>query len=318
VKEELRVVNALIGMSVGVPGWPQLLKQEGFRLVALEQEISVRIDPARRCLIKPEAIFFSVDRNQTLLVEAKSASFNPKQALGYAKATAADLVAMGLVPPDVDQLGHVVVPCYFAPFGHEDDLSTSIGSFNHERDADLPLVVYSNHSMYLAAGSVRNRTLHTAFDGHVAISEATWPTTFVPFDSDSPKCDIAGPVVQVLMQYLLNDEINNFTVDDIAGGHTSTATDGCVRYFQRLGPSKRAQIRSRITEIVEELRISYLSNLITRTGNHDWVLAGHLRGRGITTVNQAFQEYRALVEQGQALPPPRQRDVLGQVVADDD
>lgn len=320
MKEELRAVNALVGMSVGVPSWPSLLKDEGFALVALEPEVSVRVNANLRVNVKPEAVFFSELRNQSLLLESKSATLNIRQAQGYHATSAADLQAVGALPADVDALGHRVVPLYIAAFGHEGDLATAIATFNHDHEADLPLVVYSNHRMWLAAGIIRNTYLHGAFDGHVSIDEGHWPSSLVPFDATSPKYDVAGPVISELVMMLVNEEITSFCAEDLAQGHPLGGGMGCVAFYAKLGAAKKSQFRLLIAEIVEEIRASYMSAYLTRTGPAEWRVDKHITGRGIATAGKNLQEYRDLIREGRALPArSRARDVPGQLdVADVD
>lgn len=316
MKEELRVVNGVIGMSVGVPGWPSVLRDQGFNLVALEQDVSVRVG-RKGVLVRPEAIFFSQAVNQTVVVEAKSATLKEKQAAGYYAMTGDDLVNMGILPAGTDTVGHVVVPIYFTPFGHAEELANTLATVNSREGFDLPLISYSNHDMHLVTGAVRNSHLHTAFDGYLSIKEQYWPSVFVPFDSESAAFELSGVVIQELLMCLMSDSVDRFTARELASGHPSTGSQGCIPFFTQYGSSKRSRFLTRIAEIVEGLRRHYMESYFARSGPVEWVPKRPFSHRSLPTVNGYVQEYRRLLASGGRLPQPRRRDVTGQIDFDE-
>ncbi len=73
MREELRLVNAVIGMTADMPGWPNVLHLQGFKLAALQRTVKVAGLPGA---LTPEAIFFSATRNEAVVIESKSQSLS--------------------------------------------------------------------------------------------------------------------------------------------------------------------------------------------------------------------------------------------------
>ena len=75
---ELQQVNAIIGLSHNIPGWPSTLADHKYSLDRIELKFKVR-DPQRpgySIIINPDLLFVSDQRNSSLIVELKSGSFH--------------------------------------------------------------------------------------------------------------------------------------------------------------------------------------------------------------------------------------------------
>lgn len=75
---ELQQVNAIIGLSKNIPGWPSTLADHKYSLDRIELKFKVR-DPKRpghSIIINPDLLFVSDERNSSLIVELKSGSFH--------------------------------------------------------------------------------------------------------------------------------------------------------------------------------------------------------------------------------------------------
>lgn len=256
MREELRVINALVGMTTGGGSWPTPLKAMGFTLTSIQRPVVLILNGDRRTVV-PEAVFDSVDEGSALLVESKSASFNESQARRYLAVSTEDLVTSGAIPEPLDKDAHVVAPIYFCHALHETTLGEVIEFFNQSGGHELPLVSYDNHSFCLVAGLVRNARVHSLFDGQIHFNEIDWPTRFVPFDAESPDAEVVATVMAELGALLLDPEISEFSVDQIAGGHPDAGTDGAVPHYSQLGTDSRKRVRARVAALVEGFRRSY-------------------------------------------------------------
>lgn len=75
---ELQQVNAMIGLSRNILGWPNTLADHKYTLVRIELKLTVP-DPTRpgsSRVINPDLLFVSDERNLSLLVELKSGSYH--------------------------------------------------------------------------------------------------------------------------------------------------------------------------------------------------------------------------------------------------
>jgi hypothetical protein len=75
---ELQQVNAFIGLSKNIPGWPSTLADHKYTLdrIELKFKISDPTRPGYSIVINPDLLFVSDERNCSLIVELKSGTFH--------------------------------------------------------------------------------------------------------------------------------------------------------------------------------------------------------------------------------------------------
>ena len=98
---ELQQINAVIGLSMRIEGWPSTLADNGYTLDRIELKFKVP-DPKRPgtgIYINPDLLFVADVRNLSLIVELKSGRFQDFQQLDrFVKITPLELVRYGGVP----------------------------------------------------------------------------------------------------------------------------------------------------------------------------------------------------------------------------
>ena len=325
MRDELRVLNALIGMAHGAGGWPAPLRALGFQLTALQRDVGLELDGAQR-IVTPEAVFQSLDENGCLVVESKSRSFEADQARRYWHLSATDLVAYGACSEPEDVTTHEVAPVYFCQGVHTEELLPQIVEFNNVEPATMPLVDYDNHRFGLQMGTVRIQKLHDLFDAGVHFEESHWPTRFVPFDVESPPGEMASPVMAELTALFMNPDVVEFTAADLAAGHPDTGSDGCVPFYGRVGANAQARYRVKIAALVERFRIAYISRHLKRTGpGPTWRKPDVApSSRLLVALNASAKDFCRRVETDTPLPKEAQlsqligQEELEELVAEDD
>lgn len=258
MRQELRLVNALVGMTLRTGDWPQVLGDRGFVLTALQADVSLELDGRTRT-VTPEAVFVSSGERWILMVESKSSSFDEGQARRYLAVLPSHLVARGLAPEGVAYLD--AEPVYFCAENHTATLAPTIEFFNDNEGVTLPLVDHNNHRFLLVEGRIRHRDLNDLFDGGVPFREDFWPSRFVPFDADSPKEEMRQPVLADLMRPLLDESVPAFRIQDVVGGPS-----GSVPLLEKMGTSARRRLLGKAAAIVEEFRVAYLHAYLVRSG----------------------------------------------------
>lgn len=319
MRAELRLVNALIGMSVGGGRWPTLLRDLGYRLSALQSAVSVDEGDGRGFVV-PEAVFYSLDEKAVLPVESKSATFEARQGRRYWALTIDDLKAHGLIPDDV-AVDAVVAPTYFCDRNNTAALKAAIGWFNTQEWAELPLVDYNHKRFELQCGSIRSPRLNDNFASGIYFDEVEWPTRFLRFDFESPDHEIVRPLAQELMFLLRDEQVTEFTADHLAGGHPATQSDGFIPHYEKFGADARKRWRVRIVFIVEELRVNYLNDVISRkAGEQAWVQEGSVDSpRRMRSMQERVQDYIGRKERGEPLRRQTQTPPLvGQEMLEED
>lgn len=312
MKDELRLLNALIGMTQGIDGWPQPLKALGFRLTSLQRDVGVSVG-GQQVIVTPEAVFQSLSEDGCLVVESKSASFDAPQARKYWTMNARDLVSYGACEEPADVNSHVVAPVYFCARVHTSVLGPQVEDFNATEQAGLPLVDHDNHRLALTSGTIRMSSLHALLDGEVHYDEGNWPTRFVPFDSESPIAEIVGPVVAELTYLMLNPDVLTFTAEDLAQGHQDAGSDGCVPFYRRMGQHAQRRYRQRIAEVVEAFRLAYGRDYLDRTEQRAmWSPLRDLStgGPALTGWSNKTRDFAARIRAGRALPRQTQQPAL--------
>src|SRR5438552_13269417 len=98
---ELEQINAVVGLSMNVEGWPGTLAELGYVLDRIELKFKVP-DPKRPGLsihINPDLLFVADVRNLSLITELKSGRFQDFEQLDrFVRITPKDLILYGGMP----------------------------------------------------------------------------------------------------------------------------------------------------------------------------------------------------------------------------
>jgi hypothetical protein len=309
MRQELRLLNALVGMAVSTPGWPSVLRDLGYELTALHPEVSLLLSGERRTVV-PEAVFQSTAEHDSFVVESKSSTFDPDQARKYWALVASDLAAHGAIRDDGALDVTSTSPAYFCASSHTPHLQPQIEAFNDGEEADLPLVDHDNLRFELQIGTIRNPPLNNAFSTGIYFNEVAWPSRYVPFDAESPEEEYLSSVFNELRAVLMADERITFTASDLASGIPDVNTQGCVPFYDTMGNQARRRITGQIAAIVDELRRYYLPSYLTRLERGKWRTAQEMTTRRIGTVNDAMNDFILRKQEGRPLPTTLQTEQL--------
>lgn len=99
---ELQQVNAVIGLSKDITGWPSTLADHKYTLDRIELKLTIPdpVRPGSNKVINPDLLFVSDERNYSLLVELKKGTYNNRaleQCQNMAEVTPIQLVRNGRV-----------------------------------------------------------------------------------------------------------------------------------------------------------------------------------------------------------------------------
>lgn len=301
-------MNALIGMCNRVSQWPSNLAQEGFTCTALQTDVLVVVD-GRRVTLTPEAVLYSAEANEALLIECKSATLDPLQARKYAAVTGLDLAAAGCVPAS-SAATCLVTPVYFCREDNVVALRRLIDDLPADC-ADLPLVGYNHQRFRLVRGRFNGPRTRVALNAEIWFEERFWPTRYVPYDVDSPDRDLLTPLANELRARLMLGIGNPFTAEILAGGDETVGSDGCVPNFALLGGAARRRTIGRVRVLVEELRYHCLDNYLSRPAPGQWsVIRKPERSQSFRRLNECLRLLRRHMEGGTTMPRARLMDEI--------
>lgn len=296
MREELRLVNALVFMSQGVMDWPTALNDHGFVLTAVQRDVAVSLDGEART-VTPEAVFTSGEDSTALLVESKSNTFSDGQARRYLAVTGDDLKESGCLTAGADAPANVA-PTYFCKSDCTEVLGAQVDHFNQMEAVRLPLVDYDHHRFKTTTdvdghqrGAINHRGLDEAFAAGLYFREENWPECFLPFDADSNIHDMIHPLLGELTGLLVDPSIDEFTSGDVMGGPDDSAAPGVLLYWDQLGAQAQTHLLDRATEIIEEFRRHYISRYLDR-------VAGQQRWRKRVEAADHPAQYRLVRESG--------------------
>ena len=108
--DELKQVNAIVGLSKRIEGWPSTLLDLGYELERLELKLSLSVPtkPGVLAKVTPDLCFLAEKRNYSLLVELKSGTFQDfTQPDKLIRVTPLDLFRYGGVPI-LNLIGHKI------------------------------------------------------------------------------------------------------------------------------------------------------------------------------------------------------------------
>jgi hypothetical protein len=207
---QLQQVNAIIGLSKRLPGWPSTLADNQYSLDRIELKLKLP-DPRKAGLtvvINPDLLFVSDERNRSLVVELKSGSYNDHDLEQLNR-------LLQLTPHDLVRYGRVTLPHASAVMTH---LNSKMMVVNHENiegfktgleaaSSSFCLVSISSDAIQTEAGQISDAPLDSDFRRGIAIGMKHLPTRLVRVlpNSDDSK-DLRRYIVDTIKYFWVRNE----------------------------------------------------------------------------------------------------------------
>jgi hypothetical protein len=204
---ELEQVNAVIGLSMRIEGWPSTLADHGYTLDRIELKFKVP-DPQRPGLsifINPDLLFVADDRNFSLVVELKSGRFRDLEQLNrFVKVTPWELIRYGGVPvrDQAQAAGHQICVAELVNEEFLEEYRSEFVRFNHPASLVSMgrIEIRSHHG--LLADSKLDRTLKNG----VSVEGRHRPTRIVPvLPTTNDENALISSVVNAVKQLWVNN-----------------------------------------------------------------------------------------------------------------
>lgn len=207
---ELHQVNAMIGLSKHMPGWPSTLADHKYTLARIELKLSVP-DPAQpgsSKVINPDLLFISDERNYSLLVELKSGSYHYhdlEQSQNMTAVTPLQLIREGRVtltaPGNLltHKISSMLVVNHENVTAFEDALATA--------NCPICLVSISRALIQARRGTLTDDRLDGEFKHGISIDKHYLPTRLVRvLPTTNETKDLKRCVVETVREFWVNSE----------------------------------------------------------------------------------------------------------------
>jgi hypothetical protein len=207
---ELQQVNAMIGLSKNIPGWPSTLADHKYTLVRIELKLTVP-DPARpgsSKVINPDLLFVSDERNYSLLVELKSGSYHHhdlEQAQNMSEVTPVQLIREGRVtlPAAVNLINHKISSMLVV----NQENVTAFESALATAHCGVCLVSISTALIHTESGSLSDGQLDGVFKRGISIDKHYLPSRLVRvLPTTNETKDLKRCVVETVRDFWVNSE----------------------------------------------------------------------------------------------------------------
>lgn len=251
LSEELRLVNAFFGFCVQSPGWPSPLAALGYRPCGVEREIRVSLDGTDRTVV-PDFICATAVVNHALCIEAKSRTVHEDQARRYVAVRPLSLLNTGNLPPAIDPSELTFDVAYATARRHAVAVATQLATYG----VPFPVVGSDERTFGIESGTFNQPDLNELFQRTIDITEAAWPTHYVPFNSESPSADMVPFVARAMSEFIIKGI--DFSGDDIAAGSTP--------HWPQCGTRERQRIRDGLVALVNDATANELNAYIVRQG----------------------------------------------------
>lgn len=233
----LTLLNLFIGMCRGARGLPRAFKDLGY----IDKWIEYKFYNSQNEEVVPELILISEPQAHSLLFEWKSgANTDPDQLRRYSNITQEDLQQRAFIEPRCASSHDVTV---IGKSEFIDRILIGIRDGNY----DFPVLEVSYNGLSLKENQFECQRLNQVFDTDLEINMHRIPTSFIPFDKDSPHWIIAEKIIQRVLEYMSNRE-PRIHLDKIAGDTIPT--------WNILSPNYQSEIRNKIKEIMREASLT--------------------------------------------------------------
>jgi hypothetical protein len=282
LQRDLIPVNAVIGFLKCDPQWPSLLYELGYRLVMLEQAVTV----PNAGIAEVDIICLNHSKNHAILWECKSGrTIDPKQANVYAAMDAECVQRTGNVTfPKPASATVEVVYCCLA----EDAKAVSAELMGN--DIKLPVVSLGDKAE-LSSGQIKASDVYKTFMGGVTLPSLNLVPRFLLANTHTSKADLARPIFATVVS-LLRRQVSRISPRQI---FEETFNDwGCM------GTDLRRYLVDQIKGIALELSKDELSDFahIERAkhspGDFFLVFTADILGRDASSRTRTFQKFAKL------------------------
>jgi hypothetical protein len=207
---ELQQVNAIIGLSKRISGWPSTLADHQYSLDRIELKFKVRDPdkPERSITINPDLLFVSDARNSSLIVELKSGSFHERdlhQMDNLVKLKPLELIRNGAVtlqPPSNIESHKISVMIVI----NEDHLERFLFEFTSAKHT-ASLVSVSETSIQSKHGDLNDNRLDHEFKVGINIERGFIPTKLVRvLPTTNETYQVIKSIVEAVKELWVNSE----------------------------------------------------------------------------------------------------------------
>jgi len=209
---ELEQINAVVGLSMKVEGWPSTLADLGYALDRIELKFKVP-DPARPGLniyVNPDLLFVADVRNFSLITELKSGRFQDFEQIDrFVRVTPKDLILFGGMPVrDQSQaLAHKIGVAEIVNDEFLGEYLTEFARVNHAAS----LVSLGTAEIKSHHGTLADSKLDGVLKKGVSLQGFRRPTKLVPvLPHSSEEYALVSTVVNAVKQLWLSNT-RNFT-----------------------------------------------------------------------------------------------------------
>lgn len=202
---ELQQVNALIGLSKPIEGWPSTLLDLGYELERMELSLSLAsVRPGITEKVTPDLFFLAESRNYSFLVELKSGTFQDlSQPDKLVRVTPKDLIQYGRVAAQSVSRTHKIS---VAVIINEEHLSQFQSEFQRKNHA-ASLISIGDSFIKTQHGTLADTKAARIFQDGIDISSARIPTKLIPvLPTADNKYELAKSVINSFKYFWLNNE----------------------------------------------------------------------------------------------------------------
>jgi hypothetical protein len=249
----LQAVNAFFGFCVPSDGtWPQPLHDMGYAVLAIEREISARINGT----VETKVVDFACaaeSPGHILCIEAKSRSIDERQAAAYAAVSTKDFVEQLWYPQPAGSPGLNHDFGYVT--GSDDQEHVIIGLA--KVGVELPVLSCDGTRFDLEDGSFQSAAVHALFAEGVPLGrDHVWPRHFVKFTSFSTDGEMVAPLMAAVASRLI--AAKRFSIEEICSASIS--------HWEFCGQGEQHRFRHRFAKLIDRAAREELNPFMARDG----------------------------------------------------
>lgn len=241
------LINCFIGFCYDMPGWPNFLHKEGYKIYWIEQDFTNKNGGK----VKPEVIAKSNMHSSALLLECKSGCASEKQFNSYQEIEVSDVT---------QKAGVSLVKTFDVVFMTYDSNGKEIVSLIDANNAPFILLCKSEKQIEKVKGKFTVTAVDDSTNSPISLSNSYPPISILPLwaHEDYQECEADIEIVNSFVSLLLSDRPETLAIDDFISKYLDE------RNILSCFPNReRATIRSRIQKDCKRIIKSHFSKYIS-------------------------------------------------------
>lgn len=274
----LEQINAVAGLCIKMPGWPDSLRKIGYLIDRIELKFNIVDSKGISRTINPDIVLVSDQKNSSLFFELKSGGLQKEceeQFERYSEVKQEDVIQKAAITSKAPR-HHKNSVVLFCNAEHKEHFEKLIDS----KKMPIAIVSYDEKEIKLILNSIGEPLTNEIFREGIKIEGMYPPLSLIPILPDSDEIHLIETIVDCIIGLLVK-KTRNFTLDQLLENVFNSGL------WQAFDTEAKKNLRNRTREILREMCNTEFKEYIVRRGGsgknpEEWTLKNHPNNKKTT------------------------------------